>query len=64
MFAEWVTHGAEIGITAFVAIAVFLICAGLIAGLVTLFGSVSGGEQHARRDRNEERETRYPYRGR
>lgn len=36
MFAEWVTHGAEIGIVAFFAIAVFLMFCAAIVGLLGL----------------------------
>ena len=36
MFAEWVTHGAEIGVVAFFAIAVFLMFCAAIIGLLGL----------------------------
>lgn len=36
MFAAWVTHGAEIGVVAFFAIAVFLMFCAAIVGLLGL----------------------------
>ena len=36
MFADWVTHGAEIGVVAFFAIAVFLMFCAAIVGLLGL----------------------------
>ena len=39
MFAEWVSHGAEIGVTAFFAISVFLMCCAVIFGLMALVGN-------------------------
>ena len=38
MIAEWVTKGAEIGITAFFCLFVFVLCLGALAGLIALFG--------------------------
>ena len=36
MFAEWVTHGAEIGVVAFFAVVVFLMCCAVIIGFLVL----------------------------
>lgn len=43
MFAEWVTTGTAIGIKAFFAVFVFLICCGIILGLFWLIASFFGG---------------------
>lgn len=40
MFAEWVTHGAEIGTVAFIAVVVFVILCGAVLGLVGLLAKV------------------------
>ena len=39
MFAQWVTHGAEIGVTAFFGICVFAMFCMAILGLVALVGN-------------------------
>ena len=36
MFAEWVTMGVRIGITAFFGLFTFLLCAAVILGLLTM----------------------------
>lgn len=36
MFAEWVTMGVRIGITAFFGLFTFLLCAAVILGLFTM----------------------------
>ena len=36
MFAEWVTMGVRIGITAFFGLFTFLMCAAIILGLLTM----------------------------
>lgn len=45
MFAEWVTTGAAIGIKAFFAVFVFLLCCGVILGLFGLISSFFGGDE-------------------
>ena len=42
-FAEWVAAGAAFGIKAFFAVVVFLLCAGVVLGVLALLGSVFGG---------------------
>ena len=42
-FVEWVAAGAAFGIKAFFAVFVFLLCAGVVLGLLALFGWVLGG---------------------
>jgi hypothetical protein len=40
MFAEWVTHGAEIGVVAFFAVVVFLMFCAAIIGILGLAAKV------------------------
>ena len=41
-FAEWVTIGTAIGIKAFFALFVFMLCCGIILGLFALLASAVG----------------------
>jgi hypothetical protein len=40
MFAEWVTHGAEIGVVAFFSVVVFLMFCAAIIGILGLAAKV------------------------
>lgn len=42
MFAEWVSHGAEIGVTAFFAVVTFGLFALALLGFVAVLGAVTG----------------------
>lgn len=42
-FAEWVAAGAAFGIKAFFAVVVFLLCVGVMLGVLALVGSLVGG---------------------
>lgn len=44
-FAEWVTVGAAIGIKAFFAAFAFLVCAGVVLGLMTVLIRILGGTE-------------------
>ncbi len=44
-FAEWVATGAAFGIKAFFAVFVFLLCAGVVLGLLALLGQLLGGDE-------------------
>ncbi len=44
-FAEWVTVGAAFGIKAFFAVLVFLLCCGVVLGLLALLGQALGGDE-------------------
>lgn len=46
MIAAWVTHGVEIGITAFMAVICFIGCIALIVGLVHLLSIAVGGMEN------------------
>ena len=52
MFAEWVTTGTAIGIKAFFAAFVFLLCCGIILGLFGLIASFFGGRDEDDMDRD------------
>ena len=43
-FAEWVAAGAAFGIEAFFAVFVFLLCSGVVLGVLALVGSLVGGD--------------------
>ena len=43
-FFEWAAAGAAIGIKAFFAVFVFLICCGVILGLFTFLAACFGGD--------------------
>lgn len=40
MIAEWVAKGAEIGVTAFFGLFVFILCMGVLAGAIALLGAM------------------------
>lgn len=42
MIASWIVKGAEIGVTAFMSAFVFLLCLGVLAGIVALLGALFG----------------------
>ena len=44
-FVEWVAAGAAFGIKAFFAVFVFLLCAGVVLGLLALLGWALGGDE-------------------
>ena len=42
MIANWIAKGAEIGVTAFMSAFVFVLCLGVLAGIVALLGTLFG----------------------
>ena len=44
-FAEWVAAGAAFGIKAFFAVVVFLLCCGIVLGLLGLMARFFGGDE-------------------
>ena len=51
-FAEWVAVGASIGIEAFFAVLVFLLCVCTVLGLLKVVASVFGGRGEDDMDRD------------
>lgn len=43
-FAEWIAAGTALGIKAFFAVFVFLLCSGVVLGVLALVGSLVGGD--------------------
>jgi hypothetical protein len=46
MFHEWVTHGAEIGTVAFVALVVFALYCAAVLGLIEIFSRIFKEDDH------------------
>lgn len=46
MFYEWVSHGAEIGLTTFFALMVFGVCIMAVLGLFALIGEIFKGDNN------------------
>lgn len=44
VFLEWLAAGARIGFEAFFAVFVFLLCSGVVLGVLALVGSLVGGD--------------------
>ena len=44
MFAEWITMGVQIGITAFFGLSTFLLCEAVIIGLLAMLMQIFGVE--------------------
>lgn len=42
MIASWIVKGAEIAVTAFMSVFVFVLCLGVLAGIVALLGAMFG----------------------
>ena len=64
MFFEWAAHGAEIGVTAFFAVVVFLMIVAVLFGLFTVLVQIFRTEDnedgvHRNRPRQEGRGVRY-----
>jgi hypothetical protein len=51
-FAEWVAVGASIGVKAFFAVVVFLLCCATVLGVMTVLTSLFGGRGEDDLDRD------------
>lgn len=43
MLSEWIIEGVAFGVKAFMAVAIFLLCGGAVAGVLALISSAFGG---------------------